>query len=483
MKRIGFCLVALALLIGISVQDSAGATIYLTNLTKAYTGRPLSPTVVVSPAGTPYTLTGAPKTAVGSYPVKATINGTTVSATGTFKIYSPTGGFGGGSSGGGSEDPIWIFQGLWSGLEAATPSGAAYAPTSLSGGLDSLSLTTITVTAADINSPTGYYEYTLKSQLPLSLLFNSGGVQDLPLIDGSPYGTFTWDSTATIDSFQATFGFTIPGTGIPIYYVADDLSVPGVPDVLKVKYEFTAGSDGVSIERTWAIDYEHTCLSDSCAEKVVTFVETTPEPLPPIPLPDDLTVLSASYAKVAQTRLLLGWWAYKYKLNLQNGGTIPLANVCGKVKSTSSSVKIIDPEVCFPDIPAGGSATSQGTFSFTAKSPDISSLSWIYSSLKIAADPSGPVTEAGTHPLSYYVTLSTSAPKPYYVLFHQWTPVGVTVMPDAPLGWQTSEANTWTVTQDVTVPAAMTSEIKAGVWLLNTLQEAHVTVPIEVPAP
>ena len=178
--------------------------------------------------------------------------------------------------------------------------------------------------------------------------------------------------------------------GIPIYYA--DPSSSG-PDVLKVRFDFTVGPDTVSIERTWAIDYTKSVfncdLSDPGCDPnkiIVYFIETTPMPPPPIstePEPDDLTVLSASYTKVCETRLLFGWWLYRYKLNVVNNGSTPLANVCGQVKSSSSSVKVIDPEVCFPEIPAGGSATSKGTFTFMAKNPDTSSLSWIYSSLRI----------------------------------------------------------------------------------------------------
>jgi hypothetical protein len=542
MKRTALCLVAVALLLGIYVQNADAASITLLNMTRAYTGARLSPTVVVSGASgytisflgcyengictgvslAPWTLYGPTSTApigsnaqVSNYKVTVTTLGgnPNVTKTGIFKINPPTTTLGGGTIGSGSTgDIIWAFDGLWSGDEG---SGSWYAPTSLAAELPpDWSMRNITVTT--YGTPTGEHVDTLVPLPGATAVLSSvakGLVSILndtcSILDGhcDAMGTgsdngFAWNSIIGANDFESTFGFTLDSPGIPIYYIPDtytnrtDPYSPLPPDVVKVSYQFAVGSlpDPITIDRTWAIDYVNThfqgdskCLgpdgSTICTDNYVAFIETTPEPLPPIPLPDDLTVLSASYTKVAQTRLLLGWWAYKYRLNLQNGGTEPLANVCGKVKSGSSSVKVIDPEVCFLDIPAGGSATSKGTFSFMAKSADTSSLSWIYSSLKIAADPSGPFTEAGTHPLSYYVTLSTSAPQPYYILFHQWIPAGITVIPDAPLGWETSEANTWTVTQDVTVPAATTSEIRAGAWLLNTLQKAQVTVPIEVPAP
>ena len=58
----------------------------------------------------------------------------------------------------------------------------------------------------------------------------------------------------------------------------------------------------------------------------------------------------------------MGTWLHSYKVEASNGGITTLTNVCGKVSSNSSSVRVVDPEVCFPDIPAGGSATSKGTF-------------------------------------------------------------------------------------------------------------------------
>jgi uncharacterized delta-60 repeat protein len=201
--------------------------------------------------------------------------------------------------------------------------------------------------------------------------------------------------------------------------------------------------------------------------------------------PDDLAVLTvASYTPVREVKLLSGWWMYSYKMNAKNSGKLPLTNVCGKVKSSSSSVKVIDPEVCFPDIPAGGSAASKGTFTIWTGSrlkASPSNLSWTYSSLRITADPSVLAIQQGApyNTLSYYVTLSTSAPKTYYVLFHQWVPQDVSVT-EVPRGWETNQATTWLVTEQVTAPAAMTAEIKAKAWILNTLQEAEVTVPVSV---
>ena len=72
--------------------------------------------------------------------------------------------------------------------------------------------------------------------------------------------------------------------------------------------------------------------------------------------PDDLTVLSVgSYTRQREVKLSSGWWMYSFKVNVTSTGKLPLGGVCGQVKSSSSSVKVIDPEVCFPDIPAGES--------------------------------------------------------------------------------------------------------------------------------
>ena len=60
----------------------------LVNLIQTYTKSALSPTVTTVPAGLSYSLTGAPDTKVGSYPVTATVNDPnyTGSASGTFVI-------------------------------------------------------------------------------------------------------------------------------------------------------------------------------------------------------------------------------------------------------------------------------------------------------------------------------------------------------------------------------------------------------------
>jgi len=73
------------------VISKAAATVTLSNLTQAYTGSPLSPTVTTVPSGLPYTLSGAPDTNAGSYTVTAAINNAnyTGSASGTFVITRP----------------------------------------------------------------------------------------------------------------------------------------------------------------------------------------------------------------------------------------------------------------------------------------------------------------------------------------------------------------------------------------------------------
>lgn len=66
----------------------APATITLGNLSRTFTGTPLSPTATTNPAGLSVNLTGAPQTNAGSYPVTATVSNPnyTGSATGTFVI-------------------------------------------------------------------------------------------------------------------------------------------------------------------------------------------------------------------------------------------------------------------------------------------------------------------------------------------------------------------------------------------------------------
>lgn len=77
---------------GTFTVTKAAATVTLGSLTQTYTGSPLTPTAVTSPAGLPITWTNAPKTSAGSYTVTATVNSPNYqgSATGTFTI-SPSG--------------------------------------------------------------------------------------------------------------------------------------------------------------------------------------------------------------------------------------------------------------------------------------------------------------------------------------------------------------------------------------------------------
>lgn len=70
----------------------ATATVTLSNLTQEYTGSSLTPTATTSPAGLTVTWTGTPKTAVGSYPVIATVQDANYqgTASGTFVISPQT---------------------------------------------------------------------------------------------------------------------------------------------------------------------------------------------------------------------------------------------------------------------------------------------------------------------------------------------------------------------------------------------------------
>jgi len=76
---------------GTFVISPAAATVTLSNLTQAYTGSALSPTVTTTPSGLGYTLAGAPDTNAGSYAVTATITNPnyTGTASGTFVITRP----------------------------------------------------------------------------------------------------------------------------------------------------------------------------------------------------------------------------------------------------------------------------------------------------------------------------------------------------------------------------------------------------------
>ena len=77
---------------GTFVIQPKAATVSLSNLTQTYTGSPLSPSVTTNPSGLSYSLTGAPQTTAGSYPVTATITNPNYSGTasGTFVIAKAT---------------------------------------------------------------------------------------------------------------------------------------------------------------------------------------------------------------------------------------------------------------------------------------------------------------------------------------------------------------------------------------------------------
>ena len=66
----------------------ASATVTLGNLNRTYSGSPLSPTVTTNPAGLSVSLSGAPQTNAGTYPVTATVTNPnyTGAASGTFVI-------------------------------------------------------------------------------------------------------------------------------------------------------------------------------------------------------------------------------------------------------------------------------------------------------------------------------------------------------------------------------------------------------------
>jgi MBG domain/Putative Ig domain/Abnormal spindle-like microcephaly-assoc'd, ASPM-SPD-2-Hydin/Galactose oxidase, central domain len=72
--------------------NKGNATVTLSNTMQMYTGAPLSPAVTTSPAGLAYSLSGAPDTNVGSYPVAATVTDPnyTGSASGSFIINQAT---------------------------------------------------------------------------------------------------------------------------------------------------------------------------------------------------------------------------------------------------------------------------------------------------------------------------------------------------------------------------------------------------------
>ena len=76
---------------GTFVIARAAATVTFSNLTQAYTGSALSPTVTTTPSGLSHTLTGAPDTNAGSYAVTATVTNPNYSGTasGTFVITQP----------------------------------------------------------------------------------------------------------------------------------------------------------------------------------------------------------------------------------------------------------------------------------------------------------------------------------------------------------------------------------------------------------
>ena len=69
----------------------ATASVTFGNLTQTFTGGALSPTVTTTPVGLAFTLSGAPDTNAGSYPVTATVTDPNYAGTasGTFTIVAP----------------------------------------------------------------------------------------------------------------------------------------------------------------------------------------------------------------------------------------------------------------------------------------------------------------------------------------------------------------------------------------------------------
>ena len=98
---------------GTFVINKAAATVTLGSLTQTFTGNPLSPTVTTTPAGLSVSLSGAPHTSAGSYPVTASVTNpnydrNVAQASGTFVInrFNVAGAI--------TATPLYYANGTWS---------------------------------------------------------------------------------------------------------------------------------------------------------------------------------------------------------------------------------------------------------------------------------------------------------------------------------------------------------------------------------
>jgi uncharacterized delta-60 repeat protein len=204
---------------------------------------------------------------------------------------------------------------------------------------------------------------------------------------------------------------------------------------------------------------------------------------------DDLTVLAVdSYLQNGSPKALGGGqYRFEFYLKVKNTGKVPLSGVCGMVgKKTSSSpgLQVLDPKVCFAELPPGGTLQSAGVFALRYTSKTLpnnwqSLLKWTFTSISITAQPSVLTIQQGTlhNGLSFFVTLSTSASKPYHVTFSQTNPAGFTVTGGAS-GWETSTNATWLVAEEV--QGTTSGSITVSASIPETTQTASLTVPVSV---
>jgi hypothetical protein len=183
------------------------ASITLNNMTQTYTGSALSPTVTTVPAGLSYSLTGAPDTNAGSYPVTVTITepGYSGTTSGTFVISKAT--------------ATVTFSSL-----TQTYTGSALSPT------------VTTVPAGLSYSPTGYPDTNVGSY-PVTATVTD------PNYTGTASGTFTINkATATVTLVNLIQTYTGSALSPTVTTVPAGLnaSLTGAPDTKVGTYPVTA---------------------------------------------------------------------------------------------------------------------------------------------------------------------------------------------------------------------------------------------------
>ena len=259
---------------GTFVIQPALATVTLADLSQTYTGLPLSPTVTTVPAGLTYSLSGAPQTNAGSYPVTATMTNPNYSGTasGSFVIAQV------------AQAPVFI----------SAPFSAMYQQAGLSvfgyggSGTGSFTYSAASSTACSVDTLTGALSITSGSGLCQVTATRAGDQNHLPassiaaniLVVKAPQAALTVSATPgslVSGGAGSTLSSVGGSTGGPVTYAAS--ASPGLTCTISGNLLSAIGSTGTcSVTSTLAGNANYEPVT-SAALAVPVVLETGPSGL------------------------------------------------------------------------------------------------------------------------------------------------------------------------------------------------------------